>query len=35
MNKVYSLIKKVAKAYFKQSSKTYIWLPTGTFPIGV
>lgn len=35
MRKVISLIKRGAKAYFRQAAKTYAWTPTGTIPIGI
>lgn len=35
MKKVISLMKRGAKAYFKQSVKNYAWLPTGTIPVGI
>ena len=35
MRKVISLIKRGAKAYFRQASKTYAWTPTGTIPVGI
>nr|DAR02434.1 MAG TPA: hypothetical protein [Crassvirales sp.] len=35
MKKIFSLIKKGARVYFRQSSKTYAWVPTGTIPIGI
>lgn len=35
MRKVISLIKRGAKAYFRQVAKTYAWTPTGTIPIGI
>lgn len=35
MKKIISLIKKGAKAYFKQTAKTYAWAPTGTIPVGI
>ncbi len=35
MKKVISLIKRGAKAYFRQSVKTYAWAPTGTIPVGI
>ena len=35
MKKVISLIKRGAKAYFRQAAKTYAWTPTGTVPIGI
>lgn len=34
MKKAIILIKRVVKAYFRQSAKTYVWLPSGTFPVG-
>ena len=35
MKKVISIIKRGAKAYFRQAAKTYAWTPTGTIPIGI
>lgn len=35
MRKVISLIKRGAKVYFRQASKTYAWAPTGTIPTGI
>ena len=35
MKKVISLIKRGAKAYFRQSAETYAWIPTGTIPVGI
>lgn len=35
MRKIISLIKKGAKAYFRQAAKTYAWTPTGTISIGM
>ena len=35
MKKVISLIKRGAKAYFRQAAKNYAWLPTGTIPVGI
>lgn len=35
MKKVISLIKRGAKAYFRQAAKTYAWTPTGTIPVGI
>ena len=35
MNKVISLIKRAAKAYFRQAAKVYAWAPTGTIPVGI
>lgn len=35
MRKVISLIKRGAKAYFRQAAKTYAWTPTGTIPVGI
>ena len=37
MKKVISLIKRCAKAYFRQAAKAYAWTPTGTssFDVGV
>ena len=35
MKKVISLIKKGAKAYFRQAAKTYAWTSTGTIPVGI
>lgn len=35
MKKVISLIKKGAKAYFRQAAKSYTWAPTGTIPVGI
>lgn len=27
------IFKRLGKWYLNQSSKTYVWLPTGTFPV--
>lgn len=35
MKKIISLIKKGAKAYFRQAAKSYAWAPTGTIPVGI
>lgn len=35
MKKVISLIKRGAKAYFRQAAKNHAWLPTGTIPVGI
>nr|UVM79641.1 MAG: hypothetical protein [Bacteriophage sp.] len=35
MKKVISLIKRGAKAYFRQAAKAYAWTPTGTIPVGI
>lgn len=35
MKKIISLIKKCAKAYFRQAAKSYAWAPTGTIPVGI
>lgn len=35
MKKVISLIKKGAKSYFNHATSTYVWLPTGTIPVGI
>ena len=35
MKKVISLIKRGAKAYFRQAAKSYAWTPTGTIPVGI
>ena len=35
MKKVISLIKRGAKAYFRQAAKSYVWTPTGTIPVGI
>lgn len=35
MKRAISLIKRGAKAYFRQAAKTYTWAPTGTIPIGI
>lgn len=35
MKTIISLIRKGARAYFKQAAKSYVWLPTGTIPIGI
>ena len=29
---MFELIKKAARWYFRESAKTYSWLPTGTLP---
>lgn len=35
MKKVISLIKRCAKAYFRQAAKAYAWTSTGTIPVGI
>lgn len=35
MRKVILLIKRGAKAYFRQAAKTYAWTLTGTIPVGI
>ena len=35
MRKVISLIKRGAKAYFRQAAKSYAWTSTGTIPVGI
>ena len=35
MKQVISLIRRGAKAYFRQAAKSYVWIPTGTIPIGI
>ena len=35
MKKAISLIKRGAKAYFRQAAKSYAWTPTGTIPVGI
>lgn len=35
MKKVKYLIKAGVDFYFRQSSKTNVWTPTGTIPIGI
>lgn len=35
MKKVISLVKKGAKAYFRQVAKNYAWTSTGTIPNGI
>lgn len=32
MKKVINFMKKAAKWYFEQSSKSYVWLVSGTIP---
>lgn len=33
MKKVINVVKKAAKWYFEQSSKSYTWLVSGTIPL--
>ena len=35
MKQVISLIKRGAKAYFRQAAKSYAWTSTGTIPVGI
>ena len=35
MKKIISLIKKGIKAYSRQAAKSYVWIPSGTFPVGI
>ena len=35
MKKIISLIKRGAKAYLRQVAKSYVWIPTGTIPVGI
>ena len=35
MKKVISLIKRGIKAYSRQAAKSYVWIPSGTIPVGI
>ena len=35
MKKIISLMKRGAKAYFRQAAKSYAWLTTGTILVGI
>lgn len=35
MKKIISLIKKGVKAYSRQAAKSYVWIPSGTIPVGI
>nr|DAG99998.1 MAG TPA: hypothetical protein [Crassvirales sp.] len=35
MKQVISLIKRGAKAYLRQAAKSYVWIPSGTIPVGI